>query len=83
MICGCGSSVESARIELGFKICKSCAFSGPDVPRPKGRMVYVNGKVGAEIEILSARSWTENKKYFIPNGKGRSSVKNFSKNIAI
>ena len=53
MICGCGSNVESARVELGFKICKSCAFSGPDVPRPKGRMVYVNGKVGAEIEILS------------------------------
>jgi hypothetical protein len=43
-------------------------------------MVYVNGKVGAEIEILSARSWTENKKYFIPNG-ARSAVKNFSKNV--
>jgi hypothetical protein len=82
MICGCGSSVESARIELGFKICKSCAFSGPDVPRPKGRMVYGH-KTAGEIEILSAQSWQENKKYFIPNGKGRSSVKNFSKNIAI
>jgi len=80
MFCGCGNSVEEARIELGFKICKSCAFTGPDVPRLKGRMVYVNGKVGAEIEILSATSWKENKKYFTPNG-ARSAVKNFSKNI--
>jgi hypothetical protein len=81
MNCGCGSIIESARVELGLKICKSCAFTGPDIQRPKGRMVYVNGKVGAEIEILSAQSWSNNKKYFTPNG-ARSVVKNFSKNIA-
>ena len=78
MFCGCGNAVESARAELGLKICKSCAFAGPDVPRPKGRMVYGH-KVGGEIEILSASSWQENKKYFTPNN--RSAVKNFSRNI--
>jgi hypothetical protein len=79
MICGCGSVVESVRAELGLKVCKTCAFSGPDVPRPKGRMVY-SGKVGGEIEILSARSWEENKNRFAPHG-ARSAVKNFSKNV--
>jgi hypothetical protein len=79
MNCGCGQPIESARLELGMKICKACAFSGPDVPRPKGRMVYGH-KTAGEIEIHSAQSWQENKRYFIPNG-ARSSLKNFSKSI--
>lgn len=78
MFCGCGNAVESARAELGLKICKACAFAGPDVPRPKGRMVY-SGKVGGEIEILSAQTWNENKNRFMPQGV-YSAVKNFSKN---
>jgi hypothetical protein len=75
MICGCGSPIEKVRLEFGFKLCKSCAFSLPEQPRVKGRMVY-SDKTGGEIEILSAESWDANKKYFIPNGP-RSSVKNF------
>lgn len=82
MNCGCGNLVEEGRRELGLKCCRSCAFTGPDVPRPKGRQVYGH-KTGAEIEIHSADSWNRNKKYFIPNGNGRSCVKNFSKNIAV
>lgn len=78
MICGCGNTVESARAELGLRSCHSCAFSGPDIPRPKGYMSYGH-KTGAEIQILSAESWAEQKKYIIPNG-ARSCVKNFSKN---
>ena len=77
MFCGCGNMVEEARAELNLKTCKACAFSGPDVPRPRGRIVYAH-KTGGEIEILSASSWNENKKYFQPNG-ARSAVKNFSK----
>jgi len=80
MFCGCGNTVESARAELGLKNCKSCAFTGPDVPRPKGRMIY-SGKVGGEIEILSAQTWNENKNRFMPQG-AFSAVKNFSKNVA-
>lgn len=80
MFCGCGNTVEQARAELGLKICKACAFTGPDVPRPRGRMVYGH-KTAGEIEILSAQSWSENKKYFQPNG-ARSCVKNFSRNIS-
>jgi len=79
MNCGCGNVVELPRLELGLTICKQCAFTGPDVERPRGRIVYGH-KTGGEIEILSAQSWRENKKYFIPNG-ARSAVKNFSKNV--
>ena len=75
MICGCGRQVETARAELGFTICKTCAFSIPDRPKVKGRMVYGH-KTAGSIEILSAESWNANKKYFIPNGP-RSSIKNF------
>ena len=81
MNCGCGLPIEEARLELGMKICKACAFSGPDVPRPKGRMVYGH-KTAGEIEIMSDSTWRENKRYFIPSG-ARSCVKNFSKNIAV
>tara|TARA_Y100001937_G_C6874190_1_gene221924 strand:- start:261 stop:500 length:240 start_codon:yes stop_codon:yes gene_type:complete len=73
--CGCGSPIEKARQALNLKLCKSCAFSLPDVPPVKGRMVYSH-KTGAEIEIMSAESFEANKKYFVPNGP-RSSVKNF------
>jgi len=77
-ICGCGNIVEEARVELNLKRCKQCAFSN-DVERPKGVMIYASGKVGGEIEIHSADSWRDNKKYFVPNN--RSCVKNFSKSI--
>jgi hypothetical protein len=79
MNCGCGSEVEEARIEIGLKICKTCAFTGDDIQRPKGYMMYGH-KTGAEIQILSAQSWKNNKKYIVPNG-ARSAVKNFSKNV--
>lgn len=80
MFCGCGNMVEPARAELSLKICRACAFTGPDVPRPKGRNVYGH-KTGCEIEIHTAESWNRNKKYFTPNGNGRSCVKNFSKSV--
>jgi hypothetical protein len=79
MFCGCGNTVEPARAELNLKICKSCAFTGPDLQRPRGYMSYGH-KTGAEIQILSAESWADQKKYIIPNGP-RSVVKNFSKSI--
>ena len=43
-------------------------------------MVYLD-KCTSMIEIHTADSWNENKKYFTPNG-ARSVVKNFSKNIS-
>ena len=79
IICGCGKPVEEARLELNLKRCKECAFSN-DVERPRGVMVYANGKVGGEIEIHSAESWREKKKYYVPAGGGRSARANFSKN---
>ena len=76
MICGCGNKVESARLELGLKRCKECAFAN-DVRRPKGVRVF-DHKTGGELQVMSAESWEENRKYYIPNG-ARSCVKNFSK----
>jgi hypothetical protein len=78
MFCGCGEMVEPARAELNLRTCKTCAFTGPDIKRPKGYMSYGH-KTGAEIQILSAESWADQKKYIIPNN--RSCVKNFSKSI--
>ena len=78
MFCGCGNMVEPARAELSLKICRACAFTGPDVQRPRGYMSYAH-KTGAEIQILSAESWSKQKKYIIPNN--RSAVKNFSRNV--
>lgn len=81
MNCGCGSLIEIGRLELNLKTCRACAFTGPDVPKPKGRQVYGH-KTGCEIEIHTAESWERNKKYFIPSG-ARSCVKNFSKSISV
>jgi len=81
MNCGCGNLIEKGRLELNLKTCRTCAFTGPDVPKPKGRQVYGH-KTGCEIEIHTAESWERNKKYFIPSG-ARSCVKNFSKSISV
>lgn len=81
MNCGCGNLIEIGRLELNLKTCRTCAFAGPDVPKPKGRQVYGH-KTGCEIEIHTAESWERNKKYFIPSG-ARSCVKNFSKSISV
>ena len=72
----CKSPIETGRVELGLKTCLRCAkiFSTSKV---KGRMVYAH-KTGATIEVLSAESYEENKKYFIPQGTF-SSMKNFSR----
>ena len=77
-ICNCGKPIHPMRVEFVFDNCIDCANVNPVEP-PKGRMVY-DGKVGAQIEIMSAETWRENKGYFIPKG-GRSCVKNFSKNV--
>ena len=76
-ICGCGNIVEEARVELNLKRCKQCAFSN-DVERPKGVRIW-DHKTGGDIQVMSAESWRDNKKYFVPNN--RSCVKNFSKSI--
>ena len=50
MFCGCGNPVEEGRLELGLQSCRACAFTGPDVPRPRGVMIYGH-KTAGEIEI--------------------------------
>ena len=62
-ICNCGKPIHPMRVEFGFDNCIDCANVNPVEP-PKGRMVY-DGKVGAQIEIMSAETWRENKGYFI------------------
>ena len=77
MNCGCGREVERARTELNLKRCKTCAFE-TDIERPRGVMIYQH-KTGGEIEIHSADSWKEKRKYYVPNG-ARSARANFSRN---
>jgi hypothetical protein len=62
-MCGCGSPVEQARVEYGFKCCASCAHKF-GTPKKKGRMVYYH-KTGGEIEVMSSQSYNDNKKYFV------------------
>tara|TARA_B100001564_G_C20436063_1_gene576843 strand:- start:152 stop:406 length:255 start_codon:yes stop_codon:yes gene_type:complete len=75
-MCRCGGIIEAGRVELGLKTCLKCA-QRTNAPKVMGRMVYPH-KTGGEIEILSAESYHENKKYFKPQGT-HSCVKNFSK----
>ena len=76
--CGCGSLVRPARAEAGYDNCIRCAHENPVEP-PKGVMIYSH-KTGGELEVHSAESWREKKKYYVPNG-ARSALKNFSKNV--
>lgn len=76
LMCRCGNLVEQERAELGLKTCIRCARN-INTPKVMGRMVYPH-KTGGEIEILTAESYNENKKYFKPQGT-HSCVKNFSK----
>ncbi len=78
MFCRCGKLIEVARKKLGLNKCKSCAFSGRDIGKKKGVMIYTH-KTAPVINIMSDDEWTDTKKYFVPNG-ARSAVKNFSKN---
>lgn len=78
--CECGSLVRSARSELGLNTCVRCAHENPVEP-PKGVMIY-DHKTGGQLEVHSAESWREKKKYYIPNG-ARSALKNFSKSISV
>ena len=76
LVCRCGNIVETERVELGLKNCIECARR-LNIQKKKGRMVYFH-KTGGQIEVMSAQSYEENKKYFVPQGV-YSSVKNFSK----
>tara|TARA_A100001201_G_scaffold115592_1_gene99254 strand:- start:154 stop:396 length:243 start_codon:yes stop_codon:yes gene_type:complete len=78
MKCSCGNEVEAARVEFGFKNCKSCAFSNP-VSKYKGTMNWSH-KTAPTIQVMTAEVFAEQKKYYMPNG-ARSAVKNFSKHI--
>ena len=77
-ICICGKPIHPMRTELGFDNCIDCANANPVEP-PKGVMIYSH-KTGGELEVHSAESWREKKKYYVPNG-ARSALKNFSKSV--
>ena len=62
VMCGCGSPMPLERKELGFNYCISCADK-INKPKKRGRMVYEH-KTGGYIEVLSAESYKDNKKYF-------------------
>ena len=59
---GCGRLIEQGRVEMGLPHCLSCAKL-INVQRVRGRMIYEH-KTGGYIELMSANSYTDNKKYF-------------------
>lgn len=69
--------VPPLRIEAGYHTCMPCASQ----VRPVRGVTIHTGKVGSEIQVLSAETYASNKRYFVADG-ARSAVKNFSKNIA-
>jgi hypothetical protein len=61
-MCGCGNPIPQERRALGFKYCVQCA-ERMNKPKMRGRMVYEH-KTGGYIEVMSAESYNDNKKYF-------------------
>lgn len=84
MICrSCYKEIEAERLEIlpNTCACASCATKlNLGGSGRKGRMVY-SGKDTSEIQIMSENLFNETKMYYEPIG-ARSSVKNFSRNIA-
>jgi hypothetical protein len=82
MICRiCTEAIEPERLEIlpNTVACSACANKHKlGVPR-LGRMVYSH-KTGAEIQIMSQRSFKDTRMYYEPNG-ARSAVKNFSRSV--
>jgi hypothetical protein len=77
----CTGAIEPERLEIlpNTVACSACANKHKlGVPR-KGYMSF-DHKTGGTIQIVSAKYYDENKKYFIPNG-ARSCVKNFSRSV--
>lgn len=72
----CGvHTVPLPRQQAGFFTCMPCARQ---VQRPKGVMICT-GKVGSEIQVLSAETYANNKAYLVARTK--SVIKNFSRSI--
>lgn len=75
----CQNSIESERLEVlpNTLFCSACAHKHNVVKPRLGRMVFSH-KTGAEIQIMSPKSFSETKMYYEPVG-ARSCVKNFSR----
>ena len=58
MKCVCGNTIEGERANLGLTSCKPCAFRRPDVPRPKGIMVYGHKTAGV-CQVVSAENFSD------------------------
>jgi hypothetical protein len=80
----CASPIEQERLEIlpNTVFCAPCAQKIQPVAPRKGIMVW-SSKDCAEIQIVSAEYFNNNKSYFLPNSGLRSVVKNFSKSICV
>ena len=76
----CQNTIESERLEVlpNTVFCSLCAHKHNVVKPRLGRMIF-DHKTGAEIQIMSPKSFSETKMYYEPVG-ARSCVKNFSRN---
>ena len=79
MHCKCGNLIEKERPNLNLTSCKSCAFTGKDVGKVRGTMIYSH-KTAPTLQIMNKEVFDSTRRYYVPNG-ARSAVKNFSKNL--
>ena len=79
MHCKCGNLIEKERSNLNLTSCKSCAFTGKDVGKVRGTMIYSH-KTAPTLQIMNKEVFESTCRYYVPNG-ARSAVKNFSKNL--
>ena len=75
----CANQIEPERLEIlpATVFCSSCARTLNVVKPRKGIMVW-NSKDCAEMQVVSAEYFDNNKDYFLPRSGMRSVVKNFS-----
>ena len=78
----CASLIESERLEIlpNTSFCAPCAQKIQPEKAKKGFLSF-HHKTGGVLQVMSAEDYDKNKKYFIPNGNGRSCVKNFSRSV--
>lgn len=77
----CSQPIEPERLEIlpNTVACAACA-NKHKLGTPRKAYMSFDHKTGGTIQIVSAKYYEENKKYFIPNG-ARSCVKNFSRSV--
>jgi RNA polymerase-binding transcription factor DksA len=78
-VCSKGIEIERLSILPNTVFCAPCAQKYSTVKPYKGVNIYSH-KTGGELQVMTHDHYENTKHYYVPNGNGRSAMKNFSKN---